>query len=246
MLLDYVSSLSPSRIQPRNGYTVQRLILSWDDFVKIFLKKFYPIHKIALIRKNIMQFKQDLVNHFGGTLNVSRTTLPNVLIIAQRRGDNTKFSTTVQTTKPRPSQKPCVKRDSCKGMKIKSRIYLRIQLRKPSNENRLPKSLGIQTLSLQKEVSIFIESSIIVEARIANLARRLEGLETKEPIPLNQVSPDQLPTLNCTYCQAMNHRLEECPVFHAQQMLPDHMKAAYSRPTTIPTLKHTIPVGEII
>jgi len=32
-------------------------ITSWDDFIKVFLKKFYPIHKIALIRKNIMQFK---------------------------------------------------------------------------------------------------------------------------------------------------------------------------------------------
>ena len=31
----------------------------WDDFVKAFLKKFYPIHKIALIRKNIMQFRQE-------------------------------------------------------------------------------------------------------------------------------------------------------------------------------------------
>ena len=31
----------------------------WDDFVKVFLKKFYPIHKMAPIRKNIMQFKQE-------------------------------------------------------------------------------------------------------------------------------------------------------------------------------------------
>jgi len=30
---------------------------SWDDFVKVFLKKFYPIHKTALIRKNIMQYR---------------------------------------------------------------------------------------------------------------------------------------------------------------------------------------------
>ena len=30
-----------------------------DDFVKAFLKKFYPIHKTALIRKNIMQFRQE-------------------------------------------------------------------------------------------------------------------------------------------------------------------------------------------
>ena len=32
-------------------------ITSWDGFIKVFLKKFYSIYKIALIRKNIMQFK---------------------------------------------------------------------------------------------------------------------------------------------------------------------------------------------
>jgi len=35
------------------------LISSWNDFVKVFLKKFYQIHKTALIRKNIMQFRQE-------------------------------------------------------------------------------------------------------------------------------------------------------------------------------------------
>jgi len=28
-------------------------ITSWDGFIKVFLKKFYPIHKITLVRKNI-------------------------------------------------------------------------------------------------------------------------------------------------------------------------------------------------
>jgi len=32
-------------------------IISWDGFIKVFLKKFYPIHKTTLISKNIMQFK---------------------------------------------------------------------------------------------------------------------------------------------------------------------------------------------
>ena len=32
-------------------------ITSWDGFIKVFLKKFYPIHKTTLIRKNIMQFR---------------------------------------------------------------------------------------------------------------------------------------------------------------------------------------------
>jgi len=35
-----------------------------------------------------------------------------------------------------------------------------------------------------------IESSIVNEAKIANLVRRLEVLETKEPSPGNQVSPN--------------------------------------------------------
>jgi len=32
-------------------------ITSRDGFIKVFLKKVYPIHKTTLIRKNIMQFK---------------------------------------------------------------------------------------------------------------------------------------------------------------------------------------------
>ena len=39
-------------------------VTTWDDFVKAFLKKFYPIHKTALIRKNIMQFRQELNEPF--------------------------------------------------------------------------------------------------------------------------------------------------------------------------------------
>jgi len=35
----------------------ENFVTSWDDFAKVFLKKFYPTHKTALIRKNIMQCK---------------------------------------------------------------------------------------------------------------------------------------------------------------------------------------------
>ena len=33
-------------------------ISSWDNFIKTFLKKFYPIHKTAQIRESFLQFKQ--------------------------------------------------------------------------------------------------------------------------------------------------------------------------------------------
>ena len=61
-----------------------------------------------------------------------------------------------------------------------------------------------------------IESSIANEAKLANLERRLEALETREPSPVNQVGPNQFPTPGCTYCQSTKHVFEECPVFQAQ------------------------------
>ena len=74
--------------------------------------------------------------------------------------------------------------------------------------------------------------------------RRLEALEIKEPVSMNQVSPT--PSASCTYCQDMNHVFEECPVFIAQQSLPEHMSAAFTRPAKILIHPPTILVGEII
>ena len=62
--------------------------------------------------------------------------------------------------------------------------------------------------------------------------RRLEALETKEPVSVNQVS--LTPSAGCTYCQDMNHVFEECPVFIAHQTLPEHMSAAFTRPANNP------------
>ena len=59
--------------------------------------------------------------------------------------------------------------------------------------------------------------------------RRLEALETKDSVSVNQVSPTL--SAGCTYCQVMNHVFEGCPVFMIHQMLPEHMNAVFSRPT---------------
>ena len=80
---------------------------------------------------------------------------------------------------------------------------------------------------------------------MANLARRLEALETKKPSPVNQVSPNQFPTPGCTYCQVMNHVFEECPMFQAQQQYHEPMNAAFQGRTIILTHQRTILAGEI-
>ena len=90
-----------------------------------------------------------------------------------------------------------------------------------------------------------IESSIANEAKLANLARRLEALKTKEPSSVNQVSPNQFLTPGCTYCQAMNHVFEECPVFQTQQHFSEPMNAAFSRLNNNPYTPSTILAGEI-
>jgi len=53
-------------------------ISSWDDFVKIFLKKIYTIHKTALIRKISCRFDRSLMNCFENTLSTLKTYLPSV------------------------------------------------------------------------------------------------------------------------------------------------------------------------
>ena len=74
-----------------------------------------------------------------------------------------------------------------------------------------------------------IESFIANETKLANLARRLEVLETKKSSPVNQVCPNQFSTQDCTYCQAMNHVFEECLVFQSHQQYPEPMNATFSR-----------------
>ena len=98
---------------------------------------------------------------------------------------------------------------------MKDGYYMKIWLIRPSNGNQLQKNLGLTTLVLLKEVA-----NIANEAKLAVVMRRLEALETKELVSVNQISPT--PSAGCTYCQAMNHVFEECPVFLAHQMLPEH------------------------
>jgi len=72
-----------------------------------------------------------------------------------------------------------------------------------------------------------IEANIATEAKLAAVMRRLDTLETKEPVSVNQVSPT--PSAGCTYCQVMDHVFEEYPVFITHQTLPEHMNAAFTR-----------------
>ena len=77
-----------------------------------------------------------------------------------------------------------------------------------------------------------IEANIATDAKLAAVMRRLEALETKEPVSVNQVSPTS--SAGCTYCQDRNHVFEECPVFIAHQCLPEHTSAAFTRPANNP------------
>ena len=67
--------------------------------------------------------------------------------------------------------------------------------------------------------------------------RRLELLEAREPNSVNQVNPTQVTSPGCTYCHALTYLFEECTVYQAQQMFPNSMNAAYTRPNYSPYSK---------
>jgi len=62
----------------------------------------------------------------------------------------------------------------------------------------------------------FIESSIVVKAKITQLMRRLELHEARKLNSVNQVNPTQMPSPGYTYCYALTHLFEECLVYQAQ------------------------------
>jgi len=91
---------------------------------------------------------------------------------------------------------------------------------KSKNQNPISPKTGLHS----------IESLIAIKAKISHLMIRLELLEAKEESMVNQVNPPQMLNLGCSYCHALNHIFEECPVFLAQQMLLDNMNATFARP----------------
>ena len=90
-----------------------------------------------------------------------------------------------------------------------------------------------------------IESSITNEAKLANLTRRLEALETKEPSPVNQVSPNQIPTPGYTYCQAMIMCLRSVLCFKLNNTFQNRWMRSFQGLTMILTHQHIILAGEI-
>ena len=74
-----------------------------------------------------------------------------------------------------------------------------------------PKKFKTNDPSSSKGDAHSIKVNIDIEAKLAVVMQRLEALEIKEPVSVNQVSPT--PSTGCTYYQAMNHVFEECPFF---------------------------------
>ena len=159
-----------------------------------------------------MQYRQETMNRSGSISKNLRICQLNVLSTEQKSGDNTRFSMTGQI-------------NFLRKMRTRVGTYMKPQLRKP-----FTCSLVLKRLTTTSRSGIHsIESSIAVEAKITQLMRRLELLEVREPNLVNQVNPTQMSSPGCTYCDALTHIFEECPIYQAQQMLPDSMTAAYIR-----------------
>jgi len=123
------------------------------------------------------------------------------------------------------SQGRILKADEHEVWKIYEDLVEKTLQREPT-----PEESRIANLISSKRGLHSIETSIAYEAKFDSMARRLEALETKDPVQVKQVSLTQPPIAGCTYCQVMNHVFKECPVYLAHQILPEHMNATCARP----------------
>jgi len=204
-------------------------VTTWEDFVKIFLKKFYPIHKTALIRKNLMQFKQESNNSFWRYFERFKdllTQCPHYGIEKWQQcqilynGLDYQTETLLETM----SQGGYLQKDENQGWDLFEDLAEKTIQWEPSSEKpRNSQSIG------SKSGLLSIESFVVAEAKIVTLMRRIEALETKKLTIANWINPPQIHNLGCTYCQAPHHIFEECPVFQTHQAPPEHLNAAYTR-----------------
>ena len=188
-------------------------ISSWDDFVKVFLKKFYPIHKTALMRKNIMQFKQEPNEPFWKYLE----RFKDLLALCPHHGiekwrlcqiiyDGLDYQT--KTLLESMCQGEFLKKDENQGWDLFEALAEKtIQWEScPDKPTSTTSRTGMHS----------IESSIAAEAKITQLMKRIELLESREPTTVNQVNPPPAVNPGCTYCHDLTHLFEECPVYQSQ------------------------------
>ena len=163
-----------------------RFVTTSDDFVKAFLKKFYPIHKTALIRKNIMHFRQEQSEPFWRYFERFKDLLAQCPHHGVEKWRQCQISTMVQIIRRKSCQKPYAREGSCKRMRTKVRIYLRIQLRKPCNRSQPRKTKEFIVHSFKRR-ALSLESSIAVETKIATLKRR-QRLQKQKSQPMSTKS----------------------------------------------------------
>ena len=205
---------------------------TWDSFVKAFLKKFYPVHKTALIRKNILQFKQTANEPFWKYFERFKDLLaqcPHHGVekwrLCQVIYDGLDYST--KTLLESMCQGGFLEKNENEGWSLFEDLA-----EKAIQWDPTPEKSRTNDPTSSKGGIHSIEANIANDAKLAAVMRRLEALETKEPVSVNQVSPTSL--AGCTYCQDRNHVFEECPVFIAHQSLPEHTSAAFTRPANNP------------
>jgi len=154
-------------------------VTTWDDFVKAFLKKFYPIHKTALIRKNIMQFKQDPSEPFWRYFERFKDLLaqcPHHGVEKWRQcqilydGLDYQTKTLLETM----CQGGFLQKDENQGWDLFEDLAEKTLQWEPASE----KPRNSQSIASRGGL-LSLESSIAAEAKIATLMRRIEALKQK-------------------------------------------------------------------
>ena len=174
-------------------------ISTWEGFVAIFLKKYFPNHKANRLRNEINQFQQNSNEPFWKYFD----RFQKLLSKCPQHGIE-KWRLCKILYEALDSQTTALLESMCNGRfmdktdeeawqffeELAERTMLWESTREPSQETE--KSKGVHVVG----------NSIATEAKLATLTRRLEALET------NKVSSQ---VFLCANCNSPTHLIENCP-----------------------------------
>ena len=186
-------------------------ITTWAEFVAVFLKKFFPMHKTARIRSEISQFRQYDKEPFWRYLERFKDLLAQcphhaikkwrlcqiiyegidynskILLESMSHGDFMRMT------------------DDAAWIFLEEMVEKTIQW---EGFNEKPPTTN-STTTLRSGIHS-IKNSITTEAKMTTLMRRTEVLESKgTPQQFDQVNQTYVPS--CFNCQSLTHVMKDCP-----------------------------------
>ncbi|PKA55602.1 hypothetical protein AXF42_Ash006804 [Apostasia shenzhenica] len=202
---------------------------TWDDFIKVFLKKYFPNGKTVRLRNEINQFVQldketlwKYIDRFKNLLaqcphhGIEKWRLCQILYEGMDYSTRTMVESICQGEFLAKNVDEAW--DFLEELADKS-LQWETTREQPSLASKISSKGGIYT----------VPETQLLEAKIAAIDQQLRSLNIQQNQNQNLIAS------SCSYCHALNHTLSSCPSFANQLSVePEQANLAYARPKNDP------------